>query len=183
MTEKKEIVKICSSKGFLIDKELLEYFQKLKIESVKKIIEIFFGLNLGKKIINKKIFDENIEKFRNLLEFNEVFVEKKSRNVKILSNNENFFRKVELNDFVMHFKSRFETIKSIFEEKNLENLSSIRKIGVNQNNYVIIAAVLEKRITKLEDWIFNFGHGFLPGIPYENAQFITNWAKNADWKR
>lgn len=148
MTEKKEIVNICSSKGFLIDKKLLEYFQKLKIENVKKIIEIIFGLNLDKKIINKKIFDENIEKFRNFLEFNEIYTEKKIHNIKVLSNNENISRKVELNDFITHFKSRFEIIKSIFETKGLENLSSIRKIGLNQSNYTIIASVLEKRITK-----------------------------------
>jgi uroporphyrinogen decarboxylase len=34
-----------------------------------------------------------------------------------------------------------------------------------------------------KDWIFNLGHGFMPGIPYENAQFLTNWVKNADWNR
>lgn len=34
-----------------------------------------------------------------------------------------------------------------------------------------------------QNWIFNLGHGFLPGIPFENAQFLANWLKNADWKR
>lgn len=33
------------------------------------------------------------------------------------------------------------------------------------------------------DWIFNLGHGFIPGIPYENAQFLTKKIKNIDWKR
>ncbi len=34
-----------------------------------------------------------------------------------------------------------------------------------------------------QNWIFNLGHGFKPGIPYENIQFMTQWLKNADWGR
>ncbi len=33
------------------------------------------------------------------------------------------------------------------------------------------------------NWIFNFGHGFIPSIPFENAKFVTDWVKNADWER
>ncbi len=34
---------------------------------------------------------------------------------------------------------------------------------------------------KHKNWIFNFGHGFLPKSPYENAKFIVNWIKQQDW--
>lgn len=34
-----------------------------------------------------------------------------------------------------------------------------------------------------QNWIFNLGHGFMPGLSYENAQFLTNWVKTTDWKR
>ncbi len=37
--------------------------------------------------------------------------------------------------------------------------------------------------SKNYNWIFNLGHGFMPGIPYENAQFLTDWVKTANWKR
>ncbi|NPA68315.1 MAG: uroporphyrinogen decarboxylase [Chlorobi bacterium] len=34
-----------------------------------------------------------------------------------------------------------------------------------------------------KNWIFNLGHGFIPGIPFENALFLTEKIKNTDWKR
>lgn len=32
-------------------------------------------------------------------------------------------------------------------------------------------------------WIFNLGHGFLPGIPFENAKYVVEWIKSANWRR
>lgn len=34
-----------------------------------------------------------------------------------------------------------------------------------------------------QKWIFNLGHGFVPGIPYENAKLVVDWIKQTDWKR
>lgn len=34
-----------------------------------------------------------------------------------------------------------------------------------------------------QNWIFNLGHGFIPGIPYENAKFLADWVRNANWNR
>lgn len=31
------------------------------------------------------------------------------------------------------------------------------------------------------NWIFNLGHGFMPGIPFENARFLSDWILSADW--
>ncbi|MFA9391757.1 MAG: uroporphyrinogen decarboxylase [Prolixibacteraceae bacterium] len=34
-----------------------------------------------------------------------------------------------------------------------------------------------------QNWIFNLGHGFMPGLPFENAKFLTDWVKKTDWGR
>ena len=34
-----------------------------------------------------------------------------------------------------------------------------------------------------QDWIFNLGHGFIPGIPFENARMVVDWIKQTNWKR
>lgn len=36
---------------------------------------------------------------------------------------------------------------------------------------------------KHSNWIFNLGHGVIPGTPVENARFVVDWIKQADWQR
>lgn len=36
---------------------------------------------------------------------------------------------------------------------------------------------------KYQRWILNLGHGFQPDTPFENALFLSDWVKNADWQR
>jgi uroporphyrinogen decarboxylase len=33
------------------------------------------------------------------------------------------------------------------------------------------------------NWIFNLGHGFMPGISFENARFLADWVKRTNWMR
>ena len=49
-----------------------------------------------------------------------------------------------------------------------------------------ILETLEKYVpfgTKHQDWIFNLGHGFIPGIPFENAKLVVDWIKQTNWNR
>jgi len=49
-----------------------------------------------------------------------------------------------------------------------------------------ILETLEKYVSfgsKNQNWIFNLGHGFIPGIPFENAKLVVDWVKQTDWKR
>ncbi|MCK4997535.1 metallophosphoesterase [Candidatus Pacearchaeota archaeon] len=146
--EKKKILEICIGKGFLLDKEMLEYFNKLEIKNVESIIDIFFGLGIKEKIINKKLFDKNIDKFRNLLVIENLEENIDKKGIKLLSTDFNFSKKIEVADFVAHFQSRYEEIKKVLEGKDIDNLISIRRIGINNGIYSIIATVIEKRITK-----------------------------------
>ncbi len=53
-------------------------------------------------------------------------------------------------------------------------------------NKETILQTLEKYIdfgSKNYNWIFNLGHGFIPGIPYENAKLVVDWIKQTNWKR
>jgi uroporphyrinogen decarboxylase len=50
----------------------------------------------------------------------------------------------------------------------------------------IIIQQLEKYLpfgSKNQNWIFNLGHGFIPGIPYENAKLVVDWIKKTNWQR
>ena len=36
---------------------------------------------------------------------------------------------------------------------------------------------------KNSNWIFNLGHGFIPGIDVKNVNFVVDWIKNNNWNR
>jgi len=49
-----------------------------------------------------------------------------------------------------------------------------------------IIETLEKYIpfgSEHQDWIFNLGHGFIAGIPFENARLVVDWIKQTNWNR
>jgi len=50
----------------------------------------------------------------------------------------------------------------------------------------IILETLEKYVSfgsKNQNWIFNLGHGFIPGIPFENARLVVDWVNQTNWRR
>jgi len=67
-----------------------------------------------------------------------------------------------------------------------------KKVGLqgNLDPRMLFASqdVIEKELQKFlvygrehKDWVFNLGHGFIPGTPFENARFVTDWVKNQNW--
>ncbi|MAH49385.1 hypothetical protein CMI37_26410 [Candidatus Pacearchaeota archaeon] len=177
----KEILKVCMSKGFLLDKEMLEIFSELDKGSANEIIETLSNLKIGERVITKNLFSKNFEKIKNFLVDgkNKIVIEKffinlgyekteissagkssgdvvdvvdveKTGNgvVKVLSAGIFPPKKIGVKDFVAHFRSRYDLVKGVLAGRDLEDLSSIRKIGGERGNYTIIAAILNKRITK-----------------------------------
>lgn len=169
-----EILKLCMGKGFLLDKEMLELLSGLTDTGAKNVIEVLGNLGIEERVINKKLFENHFDKFRNLLiaeqgkdemhNFFEGMGYKKGDDVeevvedmsdgevcgkvKLISAPAFPQKKIEVQDFVKHFRSRYESIKSMLETHDFENLTSIRKIGQNRGSYTIIAAVSNKRMTK-----------------------------------
>jgi len=166
------ILKDCMKKGFLLDKEMLELFSSLTNEGAKNVIDVLGDLGIEERVINKRLFEKYFNNFKSLLiaergkeevynffeglgyikgeEVEEVVKEKKGLvgKVKLISAPVFSQKKIEVKDFVKHFRSRYKSIKSMLENRNFENLTSIRKIGENRGSYMIIVAVSGKRVTK-----------------------------------
>ena len=159
-------------KGFLLDKEILNLLGSLTDEGVRKIIEIFGKLEIEERVINKRLLEKYFDKLEGFLvteqpndeivgffegigyiknnKLNEDVKEviEESGNIKLISAPAFTQKKIEVKDFVKHFRSRYEVLKGILEMKDFENLTSIRKIGMNRGSYTIIAMVFGKRMTK-----------------------------------
>ena len=75
--------------------------------------------------------------------------EENINNVKILSMPSSFSKKIEVKDFVAHFKERFNEMRnSLQDHSELNNLVSINKISGNRQGTSIIGMVYDKKITK-----------------------------------
>ncbi len=166
----KEILKICMEKGFLLDREMLEIFSELDEGEARGLIEKMRGLGIGERVITKTVFSKNIEKIRNVLvegggrtimekffinlgyEIKEIDLQKDEAEqvgkVNLMSSPVVAPKKFCVKDFVNHFRVRYEQMKGFLMGRDLDNLSSIRRIGGDRDSYTIIAAVISKRITK-----------------------------------
>ncbi|MFH1325193.1 MAG: metallophosphoesterase [archaeon] len=181
----KEILSFCLKNGLLIDNELLHLFSgtsdsesvKLFIEGIKK--------HTKKRVITKDIIYENKDNindfFLNLPEENkqrlEKFKIKLGLSIEISKEVENVSRivppaknqgnvrvslmpvsegkKMEVDDFVKHFRNRFAEMRNFLQERpELDDLVSINKINGNKQGVSIIGMVLNKGITKNKNIVF-----------------------------
>jgi len=127
----------------LIDKNLLqvkEIFSNLG-EDKKKIVERFF-VNVSLNIeIKKEKYLEKEKKPKSKLKI--------PNNLQVLSPELDIPRKISVEDFVRHFRSRYLELRGLLQErKELQNLSSLDKISGQRQNISIIVIITNKRITK-----------------------------------
>ena len=171
------ILKIFVEKGFLLDKEMLDFLNELNDKEVANEILNKIAIASQKKVITKSLVNDNMEKIKPLLfELDgekKKLVDKYFVNVKISVEvkkertieskdeikNENGFvkvlsspmiasQKLEVKDFVKYFRSRYNFIKSLLQGRSeLDNLVSIDKIN-NNGNFSIIGIVNSKSVTK-----------------------------------
>lgn len=167
------ILKLFIEKGFLLDKEMLDFFNELGDEEIANEVINKIAFLSKHKVITKQLVNENIEKLKPIFELNdkkklvekyfvnvsisvevkkEIKLEKDGEiknNVKIISSPVLVSQKLEVKDFVKHFRNRYNFMKGILQQKKeLEGLTSIDKIGNNHRNFSIIGIVSNKNITK-----------------------------------
>ncbi len=190
MELKKQILKICMQKGFLLDKEILDFLSLLDEKYSLQIIEVLTNLKIKERVVTKSIFLSNLENIKKVVLNKEsnIFFEKfflalghpltenstnthiNSKNpdninlkqgeglpsLKIISSSLVFPKKLEVKDFVDHFRSRYEQIRNILQERQLENLKTIRRLGGgnDRETQYLIVSIISKRQTKNKNLVF-----------------------------
>lgn len=176
----KEILKFCLEKGCLIDREACDILDNLgNLEVAKKIITTLIKTEKGvitkTNIINnhkhietiveqlpeKKVVEKikihlgiNIEVSKEIVNEEDGKDGIVDRKVRVISSYPALERKVGVEDFVKHFKARYNTIRNILQQRTeLENLSSINKLGSKRQSVSIIGLVYQKRLTKNKNTI------------------------------
>lgn len=170
---KDNLIKHFARKGFLIDREILDFFVKINNNDFSENILAKLMAISGSRIINKSLiikhlgeiklfFMTDAEKMKIFTDFflkdAQTFpIEQKDKpapkkyfclKFKILNSNIIPYRKIEVKDFVTHFKNRYNFFKDkLKERKELTGLVSIDKIGSNRD-FSIIGMVAAKRVTK-----------------------------------
>ena len=185
------ILKLFFEKGFLLDKEMLEFLNEIDDDEVANEILDKIAVVSQRKIITKGLVVDNIEKIKPILcELDDgkkklvdkyfvnvsisvevkkeriIETEKKIKKnskedldfvepgiVKVLSSPVIASKKLEVRNFIKHFRSRYKGMKKLLMERpELDNLISIDKITGN-NEVSIIGIVTSKQITKNKNLI------------------------------
>lgn len=179
MIENQEIISFCLKKGILLDKEVLSLISQVQdVESAKILIEKLKEISQV-KVLTKNTIVKNFEQVERVfdilpeekrvklqkLKINlglsiEIVKEVSEEPVKIESQKEeekvkilnNFFspsKKVSVQDFVSHFRGRFNELKNILQERSeLVNLTSINKISNERKIISIIGLISNKIVSK-----------------------------------
>ncbi|MBS3081312.1 metallophosphoesterase [Candidatus Pacearchaeota archaeon] len=181
-----DLLGIIKERGLLLEKEIFEALSSINdIFTIRKLLDNFEQVS-GQKMItrsnliknwvfSKKISEDLIEGIQP--KFLKIFIQlgiqinvedipvniKKVEESKLKPNytvhyaNTTCDKKVELKDFVGHFRARYKEIQNIILARtDLNNLISINKISSTRQQFSIIGMVSEKRYTKKRNLIVVF---------------------------
>ena len=136
--------------------QLNKFFLDLPEENKKNLEGLRIKLGLSIEISKVGNFDEDIKTEIKLLSDINLNKEQDSleknnfeKNVNILSYTPKNHDKLEVKDFVNHFRKRFSDLKEILQERfELDNLLSIDKLSKNKRGVSVIGMVYNKSVTK-----------------------------------
>lgn len=181
METREEIIKHFAKKGFLLDLELASFFSFFQDNlAAEQMLNQLFSITKS-RIFTRKLFlkykaeiqalflnlpkekTEALSRFLQggeALELREVAKEESKTireeyrpPIKILSSNIIPDKRIEVKDFVNHFRNRYNFMKDLLKDrKELSGLVSINKVGGNRN-FSLITLVSSKRITKNKNMI------------------------------
>jgi DNA polymerase II small subunit len=200
------ILKFCIEKGVLLDKESFDFLSGFEEATAKDIIDKF--ILLKEKVINRNSIFKNVDKIQNLLSDKKVVekikinfglsfeisreqyimdkekeqAEKESRlgNVRVLMSVPAACKKIEPKDFTEHFRARYNEIKNILKDRNLENLTSVNKLSTNRQSVSVIGMVYSKRVSKSKNILLDVEDitGRISVLINKDKKEVYNKAKN-----
>jgi DNA polymerase II small subunit len=170
-TDERVITKAFFSKNFQQIKNIL-----VNGENKTVVENFFFNLGYARTEMNleaNKIGEEGED-------VEQEIKEEEEPKVKVLSSPAILPKKVTVPDFVNHFRMRYEQIKRILQERGLDNLTSIRKLGGSRENYSVIVSILDKKITKNKNLLFDVEDltGVCKVLVNQNKEDLYNQAKD-----
>jgi DNA polymerase II small subunit len=131
-----------------------EFFYELPQENQKELESLKIKLGLSIEILREKQILEKEDK-QNPEEYKKTYEKKEDTGVKVLCSVSPSNKKIEVQDFVTHFRNRFAEMKVFLQNHSeLENPISINKISGSRQKISIIGMVYNKSVTKNKNIIF-----------------------------
>ncbi|MGY4884718.1 MAG: metallophosphoesterase [Nanobdellota archaeon] len=127
-----------------------EFFYELPRKNQEELEGLKIKLGLSIEISHERATSKDFSSsLREISKTKKTLLNESSGEVKVISSIAPFNKKIEVQDFVTHFKNRFIEMKGILQSHSeLENLISINKIFGNHQKISIIGVVSEKSVTK-----------------------------------
>jgi len=139
--------KIITREIFQDKENVINVFSSIPEQYQKKLEKLKIKLGLEIEISKEVISHIQEEKSKKII--------KDDSSVRILSMPVAIGKKLEVQDFVIHFRSRFNEMRNFLQESpQLNNLVSIGKIYGNRQGISLIGMVVDKRVTKNKNLLF-----------------------------
>jgi len=181
-----DILKTIRDRGLLLERDVFDLLNEIKDKSVVKELLEGLERFSGQKIITKSTLNKNFEFVKGFVNklsdgskesieryivklglsleiTKEKFIPPKEETKGKKGDYQIFYadtkadKKLEVKDFVGHFRSRYQQLqRMLMQRPDLRNLTSINKISGERQSICIIGMVSEKRITKNKNLIVRF---------------------------